>query len=91
MRVTARAPCLPRELARFPVGVPLLDESHLQVDTRSRTVGSEAERVGRRAAAEALVEALVLRAVGYFRPGLVYVHVWDVGQLTGSLPGRLTR
>ena len=73
--------------ARFPVGVPLLDESHLQVDTRSRTVGSEAERVGRRTAAEALVEALVLRAVGYFRPGLVYVHVWDVGQLTGSLPG----
>ena len=73
--------------ARFPVGVPLLDESHLQVDTRLRTVGSEAERGGRRAAAEALVEALVLRAVGYFRPGLVYVHVWDIGQLTGSLPG----
>ena len=73
--------------ARFPVGVPLLDESHLQVDTRARSVGSEAERAGRRAAAEALVEALVLRAVGYFRPGLVYVHVWDVGHLTGSLPG----
>ena len=72
--------------ARFPVGVPLLDESHLQVDAL-RTVGSEAERGARRAAAEALVEALVLRAVGYFRPGLVYVHVWDIGQLTGSLPG----
>jgi S-DNA-T family DNA segregation ATPase FtsK/SpoIIIE len=72
---------------RFPVGVPLLDESHLQVDTRPRVVGSEAERVGRRATAEALVEALVLRAVASFRPGLVYVHVWDVGHLTGSLPG----
>jgi S-DNA-T family DNA segregation ATPase FtsK/SpoIIIE len=71
----------------FPVGVPLLDESHLQIDPRTRTVPTEAERQERRAVAESLVEALLLRAVGYFRPGLVHVHVWDVGRLTGSLPG----
>ena len=75
--------------ARFPVGVPLLDESHLQVDTRSRTVAPEAERVGRRAAAEALVEALVLRAVGYFRPGLVYVNVGTSGSSPGRCPGSI--
>ena len=28
-----------------------------------------------------------LRAGRYFRPGLVHVHVWDVGRFTGSLPG----
>ena len=28
-----------------------------------------------------------MRVVGYFRPGLVQLHVWDVGQFTGSLPG----
>ena len=71
----------------FPVGVPLLDESHLQIDPRSRAASTEGERVERRAAAEALVESLLLRVVGYFRPGLVHVHVWDVGRLTGSLPG----
>ena len=71
----------------FPVGVPLLDESHLQIDPLSRTARTEAERVARRAAAESLVETLLLRVVGYFRPGLVHVHVWDVGRLTGSLPG----
>ena len=71
----------------FPVGVPLLDESHLQIDPLSRTARTEAERVARRAAAESLVETLLLRAVGYFRPGLVHVHTWDVGHLTGSLPG----
>ena len=71
----------------FPVGLPLLDESHLQIDPRSGDVRTEGERAERRAVAESLVEALLLRAVGYFRPGLVHVHVWDVGQLTGSLPG----
>ncbi len=71
----------------FPVGVPLLDESHLQIDPRSRAAGAEPGRVQRRAAAEALVEALLLRVVGYFRPGLVHVHTWDVGHLTGALPG----
>jgi S-DNA-T family DNA segregation ATPase FtsK/SpoIIIE len=61
----------------FPVGVPLLDESHLQVVSTPET----------RASAEALIEALVMRVVSYFRPGLVQVHVWDVGQLTGAMPG----
>ena len=61
----------------FPVAVPLLDESHLQVISTPHT----------REAAEALVETLLLRVVSYFRPGMVALHVWDVGQLTGALPG----
>jgi hypothetical protein len=71
----------------FPVGVPLLDESHLQIDPGFRPIRNDADRLDRRAVAESLVEALLLRVVGYFRPGLVHVHVWDVAQLTGSLPG----
>ncbi|MFI9814072.1 FtsK/SpoIIIE domain-containing protein [Saccharothrix variisporea] len=61
----------------FPVAVPLLDHSHLHV---SSTPDS-------RQAADALVENLLLRLVSHFQPGLVHVHVWDVNQLTGSLPG----
>ncbi|MBV9313676.1 MAG: cell division protein FtsK [Pseudonocardia sp.] len=61
----------------FPVAVPLLDESHLQVTSTPHT----------RMAAESLVEALLLRVVSYFRPGMVALHVWDVGQLTGAMPG----
>ncbi|MGH3613450.1 MAG: FtsK/SpoIIIE domain-containing protein [Pseudonocardia sp.] len=61
----------------FGVGVPLLDESHLQVSSTHEG----------RARAEALVEALLVRVVSYFRPGLVQLHVWDVGQFTGALPG----
>ncbi|MDQ4116388.1 MAG: FtsK/SpoIIIE domain-containing protein, partial [Actinomycetota bacterium] len=61
----------------FRVGVPLLDESHLQVRSTPET----------RAQAESMVEMLVLRVLGYFRPGLVAVHVWDVGRFAGSLPG----
>ena len=61
----------------FPVAVPLLDESHLQVSS-----GHEG-----RARAEALVEGLLLRVMSYFRPGIVQLHVWDVGQFTGALPG----
>ncbi len=60
----------------FPVAVPLLDESHLQVISTPHT----------RNAAESLVENLLLRVVSYFRPGMVALHVWDVGQLTGALP-----
>lgn len=63
--------------AGFPVAVPLLDEAHLQItstpDGRDR--------------AEALVENLLLRVVSFLRPGLVQLHVWDVAQLTGTLPG----
>ncbi|HSU09168.1 MAG TPA: FtsK/SpoIIIE domain-containing protein [Pseudonocardia sp.] len=61
----------------FPVAVPLLDAAHLEVVGLHRT----------RAAAEALVESLLMRVVSHFRPGLVQLHVWDVGRLTGSLPG----
>jgi DNA segregation ATPase FtsK/SpoIIIE, S-DNA-T family len=65
------------EEAAFPVAVPLLDTAHLEVTGPSAT----------RPAAESLVESLLLRVVSYFRPGLVQLHVWDVGQFTGSLPG----
>jgi S-DNA-T family DNA segregation ATPase FtsK/SpoIIIE len=61
----------------FPVAVPLLDESHLQI-------GATPEG---RADAEALVEGLLLRVMSYFRPGLVALHVWDVGRFAGALPG----
>ncbi|MGI9001082.1 MAG: FtsK/SpoIIIE domain-containing protein [Pseudonocardia sp.] len=61
----------------FPVAVPLLDESHLQISSSPDG----------RARAEALVEGLLLRVMSYFRPGMVALHVWDVGQFTGALPG----
>jgi S-DNA-T family DNA segregation ATPase FtsK/SpoIIIE len=61
----------------FPVAVPLLDESHLQVSSTHDG----------RARAEALVENLLLRVMSHFRPGLVHLHVWDVGQFTGAMPG----
>ncbi|MEJ8282129.1 FtsK/SpoIIIE domain-containing protein [Pseudonocardia spirodelae] len=63
--------------APFRVAVPLLDGAHLQVVSTPRT----------RERAEAMVEQLVLRTVRHFRPGLVNVHVWDVGRLAGALPG----
>src|ERR1700754_1858550 len=53
----------------FPVAVPLLDESHLQVASTHDS----------RARAEALVESLVMRVMSSFRPGTVQLHVWDVG------------
>jgi FtsK/SpoIIIE family len=65
------------EQAPFPVAVPLLDSAHLQVMTTGAS----------RAAAEGLVETLVLRVLSYLQPGLAHVHVWDTGQVTGSLPG----
>ncbi|MBP2340596.1 hypothetical protein JOF41_006774 [Saccharothrix coeruleofusca] len=65
------------EPQRFPVAVPLLDQAHLHV----------ASVPDSRATAEALVENLLLRVLSHFQPGLVHVHVWDVSQLTGSLPG----
>ncbi|MBC3193690.1 cell division protein FtsK [Pseudonocardia sp. C8] len=63
--------------APFRVAVPLLDGAHLQVVSSPRT----------RERAEAMVEQLVLRMLRHFRPGVVGVHVWDVGQLAGALPG----
>jgi S-DNA-T family DNA segregation ATPase FtsK/SpoIIIE len=61
----------------FPAAVPLLDESHLQVASTHES----------RDRAEALVENLLLRVMTHFRPGMVHLHVWDVGQFTGALPG----
>lgn len=61
----------------FPVAVPLLDESHLQITSTHDG----------RLRAEALVENLLLRVMSTFRPGVVQLHVWDVGRFTGSLPG----
>lgn len=61
----------------FPVAIPLLDTAHLQISSGPKT----------RAGAEALVEGLLMRVLGYFLPGLVHVHVWDTGQFTGPLPG----
>ncbi|WP_344426297.1 FtsK/SpoIIIE domain-containing protein [Pseudonocardia ailaonensis] len=56
----------------FPVAVPLLEESHLRVDSRPRT----------RARAEELVELLLLRLFSAFRPGVLRVDVWDGSQYT---------
>jgi hypothetical protein len=61
----------------FPVAIPLLDAAHLHVSTTPAS----------RATAEAMVETLLLRVLSYLRPGMVHVHVWDTGQLTGSMPG----
>ena len=61
----------------FPVAVPLLDHAHLHI----------ASTPASRHHADGLVENLLLRVLSYFQPGLVHVHVWDVNQLTGSLPG----
>ncbi|MFP5020030.1 FtsK/SpoIIIE domain-containing protein [Pseudonocardia phyllosphaerae] len=61
----------------FRVGVPLLDGAHLQIVSTPRS----------RDRAETMVEQLVLRVLRYYRPGVVNVHVWDVGQLAGALPG----
>ncbi len=63
--------------APFPVAVPFLDESHLQISSRR----------GHRPVATAIVETLLMRLMSHFRPGLIELHVWDVEQLTGPLPG----
>lgn len=60
----------------FAVGVPLLDHAHLQISSTHETRGR----------AEAVVEALLMRVLSHFRPGLAQLHVWDVGQYTGALP-----
>ncbi|RSM60064.1 cell division protein FtsK [Kibdelosporangium aridum] len=65
----------PRE-DEFPVAVPLLDRAHLRVNSAPDN----------RSVVDSLVETLLLRLMSYFRPGLVKVHLWDIGHLTGSLP-----
>ena len=59
----------------FPVALPLLDESHLRIDSVPES----------RPAAEALVEQLLMRMLACFRPGILTVDVWDVGQY-GLMP-----
>lgn len=76
---TAEIPDSP-EPVEFPAAVPLLDESHLYIT-------SAAGFRHRDETAEALVQNLLLRVLSYYEPGLVRVHVWDVAQLTGTLPG----
>ncbi|TCO46553.1 FtsK/SpoIIIE domain-containing protein [Actinocrispum wychmicini] len=60
----------------FPVAVPLLDRAHLRVNS-----GPDSRSV-----VDSLVETLLLRLLSTFTPGLVRVHLWDIGHLTGSLP-----
>jgi FtsK/SpoIIIE family len=76
-RIGTAVPDNAPEPVPFPVAVPLLDASHLAVFTST----------GTRFKAEHLVESLLLRVLCHFAPGMVHVHVWDFGQLTGSLPG----
>jgi S-DNA-T family DNA segregation ATPase FtsK/SpoIIIE len=67
------------EATIFPVGVPLLDESHLAVTSTPET----------HTHAEALTEALVLRVMSHFRPGLVRLRIWSASRFTGSLAALL--
>jgi hypothetical protein len=60
----------------FPVAVPLLDRAHLRVNSAQDS----------RSVVDGLVETLLLRMLSMFTPGLVRVHLWDIGHLTGSLP-----
>ncbi|MFR9730930.1 FtsK/SpoIIIE domain-containing protein [Saccharopolyspora sp. MS10] len=61
----------------FPVAVPMIDEAHLRITSGRQ--GADAR--------EALVQNLLLRVLSRYKPGLVRIHVWDVAQLTGTLPG----
>ncbi|GAA4851769.1 FtsK/SpoIIIE domain-containing protein [Saccharopolyspora rosea] len=61
----------------FPAALPLLDESHLRITS----TGASDD------VAQDLVQNLLLRLISHFQPGLVRIHVWDVAQLTGTLPG----
>ncbi len=60
----------------FPLAVPLLDAAHLRLNSAE----------GSRPAVDSIVETLLLRVLSAFTPGLVRVHLWDIGHLTGPLP-----
>lgn len=60
----------------FPLAVPLLDAAHLRVNSVPES----------RAAADSLVETMLLRLLSSFAPGLVRVDLWDLTHITGSLP-----
>ncbi len=66
--------------------VPLLDESHLQID-RARAGAPEAERAGGGRRPRRWSSRCCCGSSATSGPGWCSVHVWDVGQLTGSLPG----
>jgi hypothetical protein len=70
----------------FPAAVPLLDESHLLI-TSAHDTDATGQTALRREETETLVQNLLLRVLSHFPPGLVRIHVWDVAQLTGTLPG----
>ncbi|MEV4317288.1 FtsK/SpoIIIE domain-containing protein [Actinocrispum sp. NPDC049592] len=70
--VVAQAP----DTQEFPVAIPLLDRAHLRINTVPDS----------RSVVDSLVETLLLRLLSTFTPGLVRVHLWDIGHLTGSLP-----
>lgn len=61
----------------FPHAVPFLDSSHVHITAPAQ----------HRDTAETLVQDLLLRVLSHFQPGLIRLHVWDVAQLTGTLPG----
>jgi len=60
----------------FDVATPLLDESHLSIQSAPKT----------RATVDGIVQNLLMRILSTFEPGAVRVHLWDVGQLTAILP-----
>ena len=73
---TARIPESPHPRP-FPHAVPFLDSAHLHITSPAHA----------RDTAETLVQDLLLRVLSHYQPGLVRLHVWDVAQLTGTLPG----
>ncbi|PPK66345.1 FtsK/SpoIIIE domain-containing protein [Actinokineospora auranticolor] len=60
----------------FPLAVPLLDQGNLRLNSVPEA----------RAAVDSIVETLLLRLLSTFTPGLVRLHLWDIGHLTGPLP-----
>lgn len=61
----------------WPVAVELLDRAHLAIATEDATRGT----------GEAMAEQLVMRVLSTYRPGLVRIHVWDIREHAGSMPG----
>ncbi|MGW5054366.1 FtsK/SpoIIIE domain-containing protein [Actinokineospora sp. NPDC004072] len=60
----------------FPLAVPLLGRGHLRINSAP----------GGRAAVDGIVETLLARMLATLAPGLLRVHIWDIGHLTGPLP-----
>ena len=71
----------------FPLAVPFLDAAHLHITSTADRRDDELGTSEAGGSAEGLVQNLLLRALSYYQPGLVRVHVWDVARLTGTLPG----